>query len=98
MTRPQYVKRSQQLLRAFFIDEVCQQHDQRSSLAVRRDEFKRMRVRRLDHLRLDSVQSLECRIDVIVSATRRQVTLDPSSKNDESGIVAAARPPGHRGE
>src|ERR1051326_417458 len=90
MAWPQYVKRSQQLLRTLFVDEVSQQHDQRSSLAVRRDEFKRMAVRRLDHLGLDSVQSLERCIDVIVSATRWQVALDPASKNHESGVVAGA--------
>src|SRR6185369_3247868 len=90
MSRPQYVKRRQQLLQTFFINEVSQQYNQGSSLAVRRDEFKRVRIRRLDHLGLDCVQRLERRFNVIVSATGRQVTLDPASENDQARVVTGA--------
>ena len=65
MSRTQNVKRRQQLFRSFFIDEVRQQNNQRAPFAVRRNEFKRVRIRRLNHLGLDSVQRFECGFDVI---------------------------------
>src|SRR6185369_16435804 len=90
MARAQNVKRRQQLFRAFLIDENGQQHNQRSPFTVCRDELERMWIRRLDHLGLNRVQSLECRFDMIATTAGCEITLDPSTKHDESRIVASS--------
>ena len=41
------------LLRTFLIDEVCNNNNQRAPLAVCGNILERMRIRRLDHFRLD---------------------------------------------
>ena len=91
VARAQDVKRRQQLFRTFFINQIGQQYDERTPLAVCRDKLESVRIRRLDHFRLDGVQGFERGFDVIAPATRRQVALDPAAKDDETSVIAGAR-------
>ena len=75
MPRAQDVKRRQQLFRTFFVNQISQQNNQRSTFTVSRNELERVRIRRLDHFGLDRVQCFERGFDVIATTTRRQVTL-----------------------
>src|SRR5215471_20094987 len=81
---------SQQLRGCITIDQVGENDNQRTSLAVDVKKVECSLVARLDHLRLEAVEIFHKPVYLIVPATRRKIAHDPSRERNHPDVISTS--------